>query len=62
MENVNKDLIIKNIEIDIQNHFLDTLLSNVTGGKKTDLLIKSNGTIFQVTITENQKIIKQIIY
>ena len=55
IENIKKEIIIKNIEIDIQNHSLDSLLSNVTGGEKTDLIIKSNDIIYQITSTENQK-------
>ena len=54
-KNTNKDLIIKNIEIDIQNRLLDPLISNVIEREKTDLLIKSNDTIYQLTSTENQK-------
>ena len=55
IKNSYKDLVIKNIEIDIQNHLLDSLISNVIEGEKIDLLIKSNDTIYQLTSTENQK-------
>ena len=49
-----KDEIIKTIKEDIINGNLDTLLTNVTEGKK-DLLVKTNDTIYQITTTENQK-------
>jgi hypothetical protein len=55
IKNINKDSIIKNIEFDIQNHLLDSLISNVTGGEKTDFIIKSDDIIYQITSTENQK-------
>ena len=49
-----KDEIIKNFKKDIINGELEDLIRNLTIGKK-DLLIKTNGSLFQITTTENQK-------
>ena len=55
LEDFNKDLAIKNIENDIQNHLLDSLISNITRGEKTDFIIKYDDIIYQLTSSENQK-------
>ena len=49
-----KDEIMKNIKNDIINHKLDSLLSNVTGGKKEDLYTKEENVLYQITTTYNQ--------
>ena len=53
--NNNKDNIIKNITNDIENRLLYSLISNVIGGEKKDVIINDNETIYQITSTENQK-------
>ena len=52
---VKKDEIIQSIKEDLISGNLDTLLENVTGGEKKDLLVNDNQTIFQITTTDNQK-------
>ena len=56
IDNVSKkDEIIKNIKYDLINGNLDSLLQNVTGGLKQDLLAKDNDIIYQITTSDNQK-------
>ena len=52
--NNNKDKMVKIIESDIENHLLDTLISNIIYGEKKDLIIKDNNTIYQITSSEIQ--------
>ena len=51
---LNKDDIIKSIKQDIISHNIDSLLSNVTGGEKKDILIKEDKVLYQITTTDNQ--------
>ena len=51
---INKDDIIKNINYNIINHKIDSLLSNVTFGNKNDLCMKEENVLYQITTTENQ--------
>ena len=51
----NKDNIVKNITNDIEKGLLNSLISNVIGGGKKDVIINDNETIYQITSTENQK-------
>ena len=51
---LNKDDIIKSIKQDIINHNIDSLLLNVTGGEKKDILIKEDKILYQITTTDNQ--------
>ena len=60
IDNVSKkDEIIKNIKNDLINGHLNSLLQNVTGGLKQDLLAKDNDIIYQITTSDNQN---NIIY
>ena len=49
-----KDIILTNIQMDIQNHLLDSLISNVIGGEKKDIVVNNTNTIYQITSTDNQ--------
>ena len=51
----NRDNIIQYIKRDIINGSLDTLLGNLTNGKKEDLIASNNEIIYQITTTDNQK-------
>ena len=46
---------VDNIQINIEKHLLDPLISNVIGGEKKDLVIQNYDTIYQITSTYNQK-------
>ena len=50
-----KDEIIKNIKNDLINGHLNSLLQNVTGGLKQDLVAKDNDIVYQITTSDNQK-------
>ena len=52
--NKNKDQLISNIQDDIINRRIDTLLDNITKSKQ-DLLVKEDDTIYQITTSDNQK-------
>ena len=52
--NISKDEIINNIKVDIINHKIDYLLSNVTEGNKEDIYIKNEDVLYQITTTDNQ--------
>ena len=54
LNTLTKDEIKNSIKNDIINHKLDTLLSNLTGGKKEDLYIKEGNVLYQITTTYNQ--------
>ena len=51
----NKDDIIKNIQEDIINGNLSSLLSNLINGEKKDLIAQYKDITYQITTTENQK-------
>ena len=51
----NKDNIISNIEYNIINEQLNSLLSEITSGEKTDFCIREDDIVFQITTTENLK-------
>lgn len=53
--NSDKDMIAQKIIDDIENGLLDSIISNVIGGEKKDLVIKGNNIIYQITSAENQK-------
>ena len=52
--NVDKDNMVKNIRMDIENHSLDTLISDIIIKEKKDYIVKDNDTIYQITSTEIQ--------
>ena len=49
----NKDQLINNIQNDIMNRKIDSLLDNITKTKE-DLVVQEKDTIYQITTTENQ--------
>ena len=53
--NINdKDDIMNNIKNKIINDSTNSLISNVIGGDKKDLIIKDNNTLYQITSSDNQ--------
>ena len=50
-----KDEIIQNIENEIINHSMDSIITNIVEGEQKDLLIEDDNILFQITSTENQK-------
>ena len=50
-----KDEMINNIRSGISNHTMDELLKSVIDGKKTDLIIVQENTIYTLTTSDNQK-------
>ena len=49
-----KDDIINHIKDKIINDSTNSLMSNVIGGDKKDLIIKDNNTLYQITTSDNQ--------
>ena len=46
--------IAKNIKEELKNGTLDSLISNLIGGEKKDLIITENNMIYQITTSDNQ--------
>ena len=49
-----KDNLIKDIEKELMNGTLNSLIENITKGDKSDLVIKEKDISYQITTTENQ--------
>ena len=50
-----KDNLIKDIEEELMDGSLDSLIEKITNGDKNDLVIKEKDISYQITTTENQK-------
>jgi surface protein len=52
--NNTQENIVKNIKEDLKNGTLDTLILNLIGGDKKDLIITENNMVYQITTSDNQ--------